>query len=218
MSNRTSPPKEDRANTKTFHGGHGRFDANPAGDFAVTIHCKFKPTPTHKNPMSKIAALKAAQAALKDHYRANPEAALLTLSAEGRVDFENLAVEIARPAFLNPAGLHPSGGGDGTFSCPVEIMLAGLVSCAGVTLAAVATSMKLPLRGATVRAEGDLDFRGTLAVDRAAPVGLTAMRLIFTLDLGAPQESIDKLIELTHRYCVVHRTLGEAVQVEVKLS
>lgn len=166
--------------------------------------------------MSKITALKAAQATLKEHYRANPGAALQTLAAEGRVDLDNLAVEITRPEFLNPAGLHPSGGGDGTFACPVEIMLAGLVSCAGVTLAAVATSMKLPLRAATVRAEGDLDFRGTLAVDRAAPVGLTAMRLVFTLDLEAPQESIDKLIELTHRYCVVHRTLGEAVQVEVR--
>ena len=168
--------------------------------------------------MSKITALKAAQAALKEHYRSNPEVALQTLSAEGRVDLDNLAVEITRPEFLNPAGLHPSGGGDGTFSCPVEIMLAGLISCAGVTLAAVATSMKLPLKAATVRAEGDVDFRGTLAVDRAAPVGLTAMRLIFTLDLEAPQESIDKLIELTHRYCVVHRTLGEAVQVQVRLG
>jgi uncharacterized OsmC-like protein len=168
--------------------------------------------------MSKIAALKAAQAALKDHYRANPEAALLTLSAEGRVDFENLAVEITRPAFLNPAGLHPSGGGDGTFSCPVEIMLAGLVSCAGVTLAAVATSMKLAMRSAIVRAEGDCDFRGTLAVDRAAPVGLTALRLVFQLDVDAPQDSIDKLIELTHRYCVVHRTIDAPPQVEVRVE
>jgi uncharacterized OsmC-like protein len=168
--------------------------------------------------MSKIAALKAAQAALKDHYRANPEAALLTLFAEGRVDFENLSVEITRPAFLNPAGLHTSGGGDGSFSCPVEIMLAGLVSCAGVTLAAVATSMKLAVRSAIVRAEGDCDFRGTLAIDRAAPVGLTALRLVFQLDVGAPQESIDKLIELTHRYCVVHRTFDAPPQIEVRVG
>lgn len=168
--------------------------------------------------MAKITALKAAQAALKDHYRSNPNAALLTLFAEGRVDFDNLAVEITRPAFLNPAGLHPSGGGDGTFSCPVEIMLAGLVSCAGVTLAAVATSMKLVIREATVRAEGDCDFRGTLAVDRAAPIGLVALRLIFKMDADAPQESIDKLIELTHRYCVVHRTLEAPPKIEVRVE
>lgn len=165
--------------------------------------------------MAKITALKATQAERKDHYRANPGEAVQTLAAEGRVDLDNLAVEILRPEFLNPAGLHPAGGGDGTFACPVEIMLAGLVSCAGVTLAAVASSMKLPLQAAIVRAEGDLDFRGTLAVDRGAPVGLTAVRLIFTLDLEAPQESIDKLIELTHRYCVVHRTLDSPPAIEL---
>lgn len=157
--------------------------------------------------MNKLASLKAAQAERKDFYRAQPASAKQTLVAAGRVDLGNLTVVFEQPEFFSPAGLHPSGGGDGTAACPVEILLAGLVSCAGVTLAAVANSMQLPIAAAQVRAEGDIDFRGTLAVDRTAPVGLTAIRLIFAIDSAAPQTSLEKLIELTHRYCVVHRTL-----------
>jgi uncharacterized OsmC-like protein len=151
--------------------------------------------------------LKAQQAICKANYTANPATAFQTLQARGRVDFDNLAVQLEHPAFWNPAGLHPSGGGDGSFACPVEIMLAGLVSCAGVTLAAVATSMQLPITAARVIAEGDIDFRGTLAVDKAAPMGLVQVRLKWELETTAETSKIDKLLELTHRYCVVHRTL-----------
>jgi uncharacterized OsmC-like protein len=132
------------------------------------------------------------------------------------VDFGNLAVNIDRPDFFSPAGLHPAGGGDGTFACAVEIMLAGLVSCAGVTLAAVATSMQLAIRSARIRCEGEMDFRGTLAVDRNAPIGLTAIRLAFEFETDEDESKINKLIELTHRYCVVHRTLDAPPPVAVE--
>jgi uncharacterized OsmC-like protein len=163
----------------------------------------------------KLTLLKDNQARLKAVYKTEPERARQTLFARGTVDFSNLAARIVEPKLFDPAGLHPAGGGDGTFACPVEIFLAGLVTCAGVTLAAVATSMRLEISSATVRAEGDLDFRGTLAVDREAPVGLTAIRLSFDLNSTAPAEQLAKLIELTQRYCVVHRTLETPPVVEV---
>lgn len=157
----------------------------------------------------KRDVLREQQAKCKAIYSADPAAALQTLTAEVHVDFENLACQVLKPTFLTPAGLHPAGGGDGSFACPVEIMLAGLATCAGVTLSAVAVSMKLDIQAACIRAEGDLDFRGTLAVDRASPVGLTALRLAFDLQTEEPEEKIQKLLELTHRYCVVHRTFDK---------
>lgn len=165
----------------------------------------------------KALLLKSRQAELKEQYRSDSAAAKTTLFSEGKVDPANLAVEIQHPPRLNPAGLHPHGGGDNSFVCPVEIMLAGLVSCAGVTLAAVANSMGIELKAAKLRAEGDIDFRGTLAVDRQTPVALTAIRLIFELDSSAGEGQIEKLIELTHRYCVVHRTLDAPPSVAVSV-
>ncbi len=166
----------------------------------------------------KRDALREQQAQCKAVYAANPAAALQTLTAEIHVDFENLACQVVTPTFLTPAGLHPAGGGDGSFACPVEIMLAGLATCAGTTLSAVATSMKLDIQTARIRAEGDLDFRGTLAVDRASPVGLTALRLAFDLQTEEPEEKIQKLLELTHRYCVVHRTFDAPPPVACSVS
>ena len=158
----------------------------------------------------KAAQLKEQQAVCKAQYRDNPQSAIQTLSAQAILDPDNLACQIVRPEFLSPAGLHPSGGGDGSFACPVEIMLAGLVGCAGVT-----NSMKVGFTKGSITAEGDLDFRGTLAVDKQAPVGLTAIRLVFDLETDADQATIDKLIQLTHRYCVVHQTLDSPPPVSV---
>lgn len=163
----------------------------------------------------KKDTLRAQQSICKAQYQTEPSAAIQRLTAVGQLDFENLSVHLIQPSFLNPAGLHTGGGGDGTFACPVEIMLAGLVSCAGVTLTAVATSMQLNIRSGRVVADGMIDFRGTLAVERSAPVGLTAIRLRFELDSDEEAGKLDKLIELTHRYCVVHRTLDQPPPVEI---
>lgn len=151
--------------------------------------------------------LKHRQSELKQRYLAQPATAVQTLEARGRVDPERLACHITHPEALNPAGLHPLGGGDGSFVCPVEIMLAGLVSCAGVTLAAVAHAMRIELKSAEIVATGTLDFCGTLAVNKTSPVGLNAVQIRFLIDTSATAEQLEKLIELTHRYCVVWRTL-----------
>lgn len=162
----------------------------------------------------KLKALKENQAGKKATYQADPAAAIGRLTARGKVDLANLAVLLSAPDFSRPAGLHPMGGGDGSFACPVEIFLAGWVSCAGVTLAAVATSMQLDLQAAEVIASADLDFRGTLAVDRSAPVGLLSLNLQFVLQTAEPEERIAKLLQLTQRYCVVHRTLESPPAIE----
>lgn len=154
----------------------------------------------------KAAELKANQATLKSKYQISPETAVQELFASGKIDPGNLAVEITHPAHLSPAGLHASSGGDGTFACPVELMLAGWAGCAGVTCAAIANSMKIDLTDATVTAIGTLDFKGTLAVDRDVPVGLTKLELKFDIKSDETPDKIEKLIELTERYCVVHQT------------
>ena len=166
----------------------------------------------------KAPQLKANQARLKEQYQNHPETAVQQLRAVGHIDTENLACEILEPEFLSPAGLHPSSGGDGTFACSVELMLAGLVSCAAVTMAAVANSMRIELRRGTVVGTGTMDFRGTLAVDREAPVGLTKIELKFELDTDADEESIQKLVQLTERYCVVFQTLTNPPSVSVTNS
>ncbi len=153
--------------------------------------------------------LKQRQAELKATYADDTALARQTLSARIIVDLPTLSVQVIQPTRLNPVGLHQGTGGDGSYVCPVELFLAGLGSCAGVTLAAVAHAMRLDLHHAALTVEGDVDFRGTLAVDRTAPVGLTAVRLNFELESDHPPESICKLLELTHRYCVVHRTLDQ---------
>src|SRR5471032_3051607 len=144
--------------------------------------------------------LQAVQGPLKRRYQEDPGAALVTLSASGRLDGEGIACSVATGRALVDAGLHPSTGGDGLLACSGDMLLQALVACAGVTLRAVATSLKLPVRGGTVSAEGDLDFRGTLAVAKDAPVGFTTIRLNFDLDTDASAEELDTLLRLTRRY------------------
>ncbi|MGX7681822.1 OsmC family protein [Jatrophihabitans sp. DSM 45814] len=152
------------------------------------------------------SALSAIQGPLKEKYRAKPEAARVTLSASGSLgDGVTCSVDTGRA--MATAGLHPASGGDGAQLCSGDMLLEALVACAGVTLGAVATSLGLDIRGGTVRAEGDLDFRGTLAVDKSVPVGLTDIRLSFQLDTDADAEQLATLTRLTERYCVVLQTI-----------
>ena len=158
--------------------------------------------------------IRALQAPLKERYRQSAEAALVTLRAVGHVDAENVACRIERRAG-DVAGLHPATGGTGAELCSGDMLLEALVACAGVTLKAVATAMDIPLRAATVRAEGDVDFRGTLGVDKTVPVGFKIIRLTFELDTDAPQEKLDTLLKLTERYCVVFQTLNHRPEMSV---
>ena len=151
--------------------------------------------------------LRAVQQPLKDRYREDPEAAVVTLSAAGTLE-EGISCSVATGAALAKAGLHPATGGDGMLLCSGDMLLQALVACAGVTLRAVATSLDIPVAGGSVLAEGDLDFRGTLAVSKEAPVGFRAIRLSFELDSGATDEQLDTLVRLTERYCVVYQSLA----------
>jgi uncharacterized OsmC-like protein len=162
------------------------------------------------------ADLKAAQAPLKERYRAEPEAARMTLRAEGRLGEAEVSCRVDTGRALVEAGLHPATGGTGLLACSGDMLLQALVACAGVTLAAVATALGLEVRG-TVHAEGDLDFRGTLGVgkDDGVPVGFTAIRLRFALESHADEDSLATLLRLTERYCVVYQTLAGGVPVEV---
>ncbi len=150
--------------------------------------------------------LRASQAPLKQRYREDPEAALITLTAEGRLG-EGLACRVETGRALVEAGLHPATGGTGQQACSGDMLLQALVACAGVTLSAVATSLGIELRGGHLTAEGDLDFRGTLGVAKDAPVGFREIRLRISLDSDASPEERQKLLELTERYCVVYQTL-----------
>jgi uncharacterized OsmC-like protein len=152
--------------------------------------------------------LRRVQRPLKDRYRDDPTSAVVTLRASGELGAEAVSCTVATGQALIEAGLHPASGGDGSLACSGDMLLQALVACAGVTLRAVATSLEVPIRSGTVRAEGDLDFRGTLGVDREAPVGFRAIRLQFDLDTGATAEQVDKLLALTERYCVVYQTLA----------
>src|SRR5579863_6559565 len=151
--------------------------------------------------------LRALQAPLKDRYRNEPQAARITLSARGALDDAHVACKVETGRALATAGLHPATGGSGLEACSGDMLLEALVACAGVTCRAVATALEFRLRGGHVRAEGDLDFRGTLGVERTAPVGFGAIRLAFALDTDEPQDRIDTLLRLTERYCVVLQTL-----------
>ena len=159
------------------------------------------------------AELQALQAPLKDRYREEPGAALITLRAEGTLDDEQIACSVDTGRALVEAGLHPATGGTGALACSGDMLLEALVACAGVTLRSVATSMELDVAG-SVHAEGDLDFRGTLGVDREAAVGFTAIRLRFELRSDASEEQLAKLLERTERYCVVGQTLAGGVPLE----
>jgi uncharacterized OsmC-like protein len=150
--------------------------------------------------------LRALQKPYKDKYRSEPEAAHITLRAQGRIG-AGLTCKVETGKALVAAGLHPATGGSGGSACSGDMLLEALVACAGVTLNSVATALGIALRDATIHAEGDLDFRGTLGVDKAAPVGFKNIRLRFELDTDAPQEQRDKLLQLTERYCVVYQTL-----------
>jgi uncharacterized OsmC-like protein len=161
------------------------------------------------------AELQALQAPLKDQYRSEPDAAMITLSAVGTLDPEGVSCSVATGQALVEAGLHPATGGTGALACSGDMLLQALVACAGVTLRAVATALELDIRSGTLRAEGDLDFRGTLGVAKDAPVGFTAIRLHVDLDTDAAKEQVDTLLRLTERYCVVLQTLTNSPSIEL---
>jgi uncharacterized OsmC-like protein len=151
--------------------------------------------------------LRELQAPLKAKYRDKPDEAVITLHAEGDVDALGIACKVDTGRAIVEAGLHPATGGSGLQACSGDMLLEALVACAGVTLKAVATALGIELRAARVRAEGDLDFRGTLGVDKTAPVGFRDIRLRFEVETDAPAEQREKLFQLTERYCVVYQTL-----------
>ncbi|MCJ2044940.1 OsmC family protein [Methylobacterium sp. J-078] len=161
--------------------------------------------------------LRSLQAPIKDRYRTAPDSAVVTLRARGSLDDTSIACKVETGRALAVAGLHPATGGSGAELCSGDMLLEALVACAGVTLKAVATAIGVDLRSGTVSAEGDLDFRGTLGVDRQAPVGFRAIRLAFALDTDAPQEQLDQLLKLTERYCVVFQTLNHKPELAVAL-
>jgi uncharacterized OsmC-like protein len=158
--------------------------------------------------------LRALQAPIKERYRDEPGAALITLRAQGHLG-EGMTCKVETGRAIAEAGLHPATGGDGLALCSGDMLLEALVACAGVTLRAVATALGIVLRDASVQAEGDLDFRGTLGVAKDAPVGFQAIRLQFTLDTDAPPEQIATLLKLTERYCVVYQTLAKPTALSV---
>jgi uncharacterized OsmC-like protein len=166
--------------------------------------------------MMKADELRSLQAPIKHGYRENPETALVTLRAEGRIG-EGLTCKVETGKALVEAGLHPATGGSGLSACSGDMLLEALVACAGVTLRAVATALGIELRDATVRAEGDLDFRGTLGVSKDVPVGFQQIRLQFDLDTDASEEQITTLLRLTERYCVVYQTLNHPPKIDVAI-
>ena len=167
----------------------------------------------------EAADLKALQSHLKDGYRADPASAVITLRARGSIDdLTGVSCSVETGRALTAAGLHPATGGDGTLVCSGDMLLQALVACAGVTMRAVATSTGIAIRGGTVNAEGDLDVRGTLGVDREAPVGFRSIRLRFSLDTDATADELAALQRLTERYCVVYQTIRAGSPVDVSLS
>jgi uncharacterized OsmC-like protein len=162
----------------------------------------------------KAAELKSLQAPIKERYRKRPESASITLRAEGKIG-EEVTCNVQTGKALVEAGLHPATGGTGLSACSGDMLLESLVACAGVTLRAVAAALDIPLRDATVRAEGDLDFRGTLAVSKEVPVGFQQIRLRFDLDTDATEEQLASLLRLTERYCVVYQTLTRPPKIDI---
>ena len=158
--------------------------------------------------------LRALQAPIKDGYRKNPESARITFRAEGRIG-ENITCKIETGKARVEAGLHPATGGDGLSACSADMLLEALVGCAGVTLGAVATVLGIQLRDATIQAEGNLDFRGTLGVSKDAPIGFEQIRLNFNLSTDASEEQVATLLRLTERYCVVYQTLSHPAKIDI---
>src|SRR5499427_6652420 len=164
------------------------------------------------------AELRAMQAPIKERYKADARAAVITLKAKGTLDDTHIACKVETGRALAVAGLHPATGGSGLELCSGDMLLEALVACAGVTLKAVATALDIPLRSGTVAAEGDLDFRGTLGVAKDAPVGFAQIRLRFDLDTDAAQDKLDQLLKLTERYCVVYQTIKNGPPVDVQMK
>ena len=164
------------------------------------------------------AELRTLQAPIKERYKADPKAGLVTLKAKGALDDTNIACKVETGRALAVAGLHPATGGSGLELCSGDMLLEALVACAGVTLKAVATALEIALKSGVVSAEGDLDFRGTLGVAKDAPVGFAAIRLRFDVETEAPQEKLDQLLKLTERYCVVYQTIKNGPPVAVAMQ
>ena len=164
------------------------------------------------------AELRAMQAPIKERYKAEPGAAMITLKARGTLDDANIACKVETGRALAVAGLHPATGGSGLELCSGDMLLEALVACAGVTLKAVATALAIPLKAGVVTAEGDLDFRGTLGVTKDAPVGFREIRLRFDVDTDAPQAKLEQLLKLTEGYCVVYQTIANGPPVDIKLQ
>ena len=162
--------------------------------------------------------LRALQAPIKDRYKTEPNAAVITLKAKGSLDNEGLTCKVETGRALAVAGLHPATGGSGHELCSGDMLLEALVACAGVTLNSVATAFEIPLESRPGDAEGDLDFRGTLGVDKEAPVGFAEIRLRFDVDTDAPQDKLDQLLKLTERYCVVYQTIKNGPKVSVSMK
>lgn len=165
--------------------------------------------------MIESDTLREMQRPMKERYREDPDAALITLKAEGSIGLDGVTCSVQTSRALIEAGLHPATGGDGLSVCSGDMLLEALVACAGVTLNAVASALGVTLRDGKVRAEGDLDFRGTLGVDREAPVGFQYVRLTFEIDTDADRETVEKLMKLTERYCVVYQTLKAPPEIKV---
>ena len=164
------------------------------------------------------AELRATQAPIKDRYRTDPKSAMITLTARGSLENEGIACKVETGRALAVAGLHPASGGSGLELCSGDMLLEALVACAGVTLKSVATAIEVPLKKGDVTAEGDLDFRGTLGVDKEAPVGFSEIRLRFDVDTEAPQDKLNLLLKLTERYCVVYQTIRNGPKVSVTMQ
>jgi len=164
------------------------------------------------------AQLRQMQAPIKERYKSDPKAAMITLTAKGSTDSEGIACKIETGRALAVAGLHPATGGTGLELCSGDMLLEALVACAGVTLKSVATAIDVPLKRGNVFAEGDLDFRGTLGVDKEVPVGFAEIRLRFEVDTDAPQDKLDLLLKLTERYCVVYQTIKNGPKISVSMQ
>jgi uncharacterized OsmC-like protein len=165
-----------------------------------------------------LSELRAVQTPIKERYRSEPQAAVITLQASGELDAGELACSVETGRALVKAGLHPATGGDGSLACSGDMLLQALAACAGVTLNAVATALEFRLRGGRVRVEGDLDFRGTLGVAKEAPVGFRAIRVAIELDTDEPAERIATLQQLTERYCVLMQTLRASPETTVTIT
>ena len=161
--------------------------------------------------------LKNIQAPIKEKYLEQPDAAIITLKAQGKIG-DGISCKVETGKVLAEAGLHPATGGNGSLACSGDMLLEALVACAGVTLSAVSTAIGIDIKDSAIKAEGDLDFRGTLGVSKEAPVGFKAIRLSFVLDTDATDEQIQTLAKLTERYCVVYQTLAKGVQIETSFN